>query len=265
MAQQLIHDPYFNEYVFDCIRNSTIEQRQKLTGILLKACKNVDSAKKFADKASFEMKIVMLTRLGMKFGIFYSKPENFSVKGIKEIYDQHNGENKLSALNKTLERQTFVQTDKDIHLCLAMLSQMCHNETYMLNREYLFAGESIDGFESQELASSSEINSSVEAAKFVSKLLLHSTLGLETEATGANRVMMIILMYLFWHRSQNISIIKLQSSLKPYRKVTIQNALKKLNDLSYVQKSGHDKTWTISGMGITVLTNFIDRMIRASA
>jgi hypothetical protein len=267
MSKTIIKDPFLNEYVFDCIVNSTIQQRKNLTGYLLKFTKNKTTARLFADDASFEMKLIMLARLGKSFKIIFESDEGFQVKRLKDIYHDYKLASRVATANEMLGRSTFVVSDKDVHVFLGILAQNCHSETYMMNRDYLRAGYVATQWEGAELPNSSEIHSSIEATKFVVRMILNASMSLDyvDGLTGVDDKMMRIMLYLYPYRNSYKSYKEILEYFKgTLRPKEIRLSLNGLKKILYIQQMTREKSYTLTGIGVQNTLMFAQRILSSS-
>lgn len=137
VRKNVFFDPKFNEWLYDCIVNLTVEQKSLLNKIELNKIKNPTSIKRFVANENLEKKLTFLTKIGIQWGmVFYRTPE-IAKDLVKKSYKQYsNPDTAVSVIDQMAETKTFVIHARDVAMCLAVMSNDCHSESYIINPRF---------------------------------------------------------------------------------------------------------------------------------
>lgn len=261
-----LNDPHFNEFVFFCISTAAQQQIAKLPTDLLRHTHSEFKIKAFSVKASLEKKIEMLSRLGVQCGLFFSVPENLKTDALKESYKSYILGQRLNDVNAMIANRQFVITSRDVMAVLAVMAQNCHSETYMLNRDYAILAT--------EIAKAKNIDKRIQDIGFVKevmqdykmlcKFLMYNIMHKDfvDATTGYSEKELLILLFLFINRSQFVPLAKIAQHYRTiYTSKQVSVVLHQLYQARHVERFPRKFDYSISGLGIQVLAQYIAKII----
>ncbi len=265
MASYRIDDPYFSEFVFHCITTASRQSKLRVPFDLDKFVKTQSAAKGFAEKASLEQRLVMLSRLGINWKIWLAPQDGMDKKIMVETLEKYKEDNRLESVNKMIGEKHFVFGDRDLMIILGMMSQNCHSETYRVNREYSkMAREIIDGEE--RMANVDLMKSSFEDYRILLRFCFAALMNqdfFDGECSFSQKDIMI-LQFLMLNRNGFVEMGTMVKKFNQYKKVTITNTVYKLFKTKYVEKFPGKNSYCISNTGIQVINNYINRVVDIS-
>jgi hypothetical protein len=265
----LIADPFFNEYVYHCIVSSSAELRNKLPTSLLQHTHTQEKIKRFADKASLEQKIEMLSRLGVSFAMFFSTPEYLMKEELVQAYKNHKSDKNYNTVNDMIQKRQFVFTSRDVMAVLGIMGQNCHSNTYMINRDYSRIATEIQNFQTDKKVKDVDIIKSVmQDNRMVAKLLMHNLMNQSYVdiMTNYKPVDLLVLFFLFLRMDKNTTsytpLKKVQEHFRSiYNSRTISTTLSGLYKSGHVQRFPTRLEYAISGLGVQTLFAYITRLV----
>lgn len=250
---------------------STPDLRNKLPTDLLKHTHSQARAKTFADKASLELKIEMLSRLGIESCVFFSLPEYLNKEAFLKTYKDYKANNRLKSMDDMIEKKQFAFASRELMSVLAVMGQNCHHDTYMLNREYAtLAGEIAQMSKHAPKIKDIELVKSVmEDHKMIVTLLMFNLLNQTfVDSFSAFTVRELeIMMYLFIQRkgSEYLPIDTVCEHFKnKYSKQTISAALHKMHKSFHIDRFPRTQKYAIASLGIQVLCSYISRLLNST-
>jgi len=261
-----LDDPFLNEYIFQVILNAPQELKNKLPLRLLKYTHSVERIKRFAERAKWETKFEMLVRLGGAFSIALHPPGWLTKEKLKEIIDNYLRGERSSDVNEMVEKNIFVVTDREISVAYNLMAMNCHNETYMLNRDYpmiatqITLGKKIN----PRISDVDLIKSVMEDYKLLVKFILYTLINRNfTDMHTAFKAReLFVLLYLFLNKSNYVEASVMHTFFQTsYSARVINVTLTKLCENLYVQKFPGKWMYAISGLGIQILAEFVNRVI----
>lgn len=264
-----LHDPFFSEYVYHCIATASPDQINKLPTQLLTHTHNKLRIKRFADKASMEQKIEMLSRLGVDCAFFFSTPEFLSIESIKQAYANYKENNRVKDVNQMIQQRMFVFASRDVMAILGVMAMNCHAETYRINREYsTLAAAIVNAKDIDKQVKDIELTkSSILDHKLIATLLLNN---LEQQdfvsgMTAYKARELKVLLYLYVRRKSHDSYTSLEAVQKrfatQYDKARIRMTLNQLNKALHIDKFPNKNQYVISATGIQLLVSYIARLV----
>lgn len=262
MASYRIDDPFFSEYVFHVITTAKREQLNRVPFDLDKFTRSTTAAKAFAEKASLEQRLVMLSRLGIEWKLWVAPLPEMNKKIIIETLEKYKEENRLESVNKMIGDKHFVFGDRDIMTILGMMAQNCHSETYRINREYSrLCQEIID--EETKLSTVESMKSLIEDNKLLTRFCLNVLLNQDyvDGQTAFDAEDIMVLNFLSLHRNTFIDQKRVIDKFSQYKQNTISRVLYKLHRAHYIDKFPAKQRYCIANLGIQVLTNLLAKVV----
>lgn len=265
----VLNDPFFNEFVYHCIVSSSIELRNKLPTAYLRHTTTKVKIKRFSEKASLEQKIEMLSRLGVSFSAFFSVPEHLTTDELRQSYQNYKAGENYDSLNDMIKKRQFVFCSRDIMAILGIMGQICHSNTYMINREYSSIATDIANFGDTKKVRDREILRQVmEDHKMIVKFLLFNLTNQSfvDSQTGYKAVDLMVLMFLFLRMDGNTTTFtsckKIQEYFKNiYTARIISTVLRVLHKNMHIERFPGRMDYGISALGIQALHSYISRLV----
>jgi DNA-binding MarR family transcriptional regulator len=268
MRNYSITDPFFNEFVFNAIVNSSADQRARLPFDFYAVANFPGKAKIFADTATLERKMTMLSHLGISCSVWFSPPDHMNTEILQESMKEFKQMDRLTSQKKMIQNRQFVFCDRDMMASLNVMGQTCHHETFIMNRDYYQVTE--------QLTTLNDVKpSSIEAAKpamseyklltkFILQLILHRDMvdGL----TSFKDLQLSILLYLFVHRNTYVDQKTISEYLYPaYKKSSVFDSLTRLRQRALIDRLPHSdrriRRFAITGSGIQIVGNYMLRIV----
>lgn len=261
-------NPFFNEYVFHCIVTATEEQKSNLPFDLYAFAHKENKAKDFADNASMEKKMAMLMHLGVGVSIWFAPPEFMNTTDLRATYDEYLSNKRKDSQMRMIKNKSFVMTDRDTMAQLVMMAQNCHDETFIMNRDYFQITEKLTlaseaKLDSVELARPAMVEFSL-LCKFLLSVFKHHD---HSEGPiGYNEVELSILLYLFVHRQAYIDQKNIANYLTPtYSKQQTRTSLIRLRQrrlIDLLPSTNHlVRKFSIASLGIKAIGNYLNRIV----
>lgn len=261
-----INDPWFNEFVYDCIDQATPEQRSRLPYQLIKYVHTPGKRKHFAEHALLEKKLEMLARLGISWSIRLTPSDNMSIKEeIIETYDNFRNGKRRADIEKMIKEKKFIFCDRDVMAVIGVMAQNCHSQTYMLNRDYgLLAKSAVNA---SQLHTSDQIKPLQDDFKIIVRLLLSNLMNQTfiDGLVGYQTEQIIILLYLYAFHGTYVEEKTIVSYFNGICKArSLQVTLYLLLKSNQVIRLPGTKQYSIAPLGAQVVIEYTARVSRAS-
>jgi len=142
-----INDPQFSEYVFHCLRTCSLDEKQKLNPQELAYFKDEKSMRRFADNESLDKRLLMLSRIGMRFAIAIEPIEEKTDKVWDDIITQYKYASKRRELTEAMAKQKmFVFSSKELMVGIQMAAQNSHSNIYVLDYDYVELNDNLGNY-----------------------------------------------------------------------------------------------------------------------
>lgn len=259
--EYLVSDPNMNEYVFHCIVSAPPRLINKLPEDLFHHTKSIVKIRTFAQKASLEKKLEMLSHLGGAFSLMLHPPNYLTKIRMDKALLEYNAGKRLDTVNEMIKDKVFVITDKDVMAVHAIMSQNCHSETYMLNRDYALIAE--DLVNTRYNNRDSEVKSLMEDYKLTVKMILTTLLNQEHNMgqIGYKPREILVLLYLFINKSKYVDEQEIIKYFTTYiGKVSVRSALGLLQNSLHVQRMPGKWWFSITGLGVQLVSSYVNRI-----
>lgn len=257
----LISDFNFNEFCYDIIFHSSAKDRAKLSEKELREISTDKRAKKYTTKSTFDEKLIMLAKLGCSYSFIVSRTKNLSLAKLKELYKEHLLELSEGTITDTLKSNLFVVGDKNVIYFLNLMGDICHSDTYMLNRDFHRVGHHVLDWGNPESMTHEDVKEVSDCVSIINKLALNTSMLLQ-QVKGLTKLSDLdlnILMLLFNKRIGNLSRSSVDRYFNPtYKKTLISAALKRLVMGAYIDKGLYSEipTYSITSLGIDTVMEF---------
>lgn len=262
MASYRIDDPFFVEFVYHCIATAKREQLIRVPFDLDKFTKTPSAIKAFAEKASLEQRLVMLSRLGVEWKLWLAPMAEMNKQVIIETLQNYKEEARLESVNKMIGDKHFVFGDRDVMTILGMMAQNCHSETYRINRDYsLLAEQVVEG--ETKLSNVESVKSLLEDHKLLLRFSLNVLLSQDyiDGQTSFDAEDIMVLQFLLLHKNTFVEQNKIIDKFNKYKKNTITRVLYKLFKSHHIDKFPGKQRYCIANLGVQVLTNLMARVV----
>lgn len=262
MAHSIV-DPFFNEFVFDCIVRAPGEARARLPYDLYKWAQTAAKAKQFSDSARLEVKLRMLTELGYAFALWVAPPEGLNYHTLLQTAEEYRDNRRADSIKKHLEGKNFVFTDREMMTMLVMMAQNCHSETYLINRDYHHLSNQVLEASRLELNTVEAARPALGDYKLLLKFVLSLLLNPEhvSGSTGFKPLELGVMIYLFLHRNAYAEQSALLDALgSQFKRAAILSALVRLRRGAYIDRCPASKKLILTGLGMHVLGCYLTRL-----
>lgn len=260
-----LNNPYLNEFVFQCLLTAPQDVKNRLPINLLRFTHSVEKMKGFAETATLEKKLEMVSRLGGAFSLALHPPGYLSKEKLHEILDNYLSNNRLGDIDEMLEKNVFVITNREIMAIHTVMAMNCHSETYMLNRDYaLIATKIAHNKLNTRINDVEHIKTVMEDHKLVCKFMLYNLLNQNfvDSTNGYKSKELMILNFLFLNRNKYVELSTIHDFFRTEYSARIVNVtLNKLEASHHVIKFPKHYRYAIGGIGIQVLGSYLNRII----
>lgn len=250
-----------NEYVFDCIEKASNEDKNKLSAKHLRSIKTPKSVYRFVNESSLDEKMMVLSKLGYSFEMVLKPSKLYGGKELKTMVKKYKDDERLSALDSTINLEIFATDDKYAIRFLNLLANTCHSESYFLNRNYHKIAKrlnAINGISKNENDNIEETEMYVAAInKFTLSALLHMK-----EFKGKTQVGdldFLILLFLFHHQNKYVKRETIFRQFEGYyRPILVTTALKRVTNTFHAERyiNGAHVEYLITSLGIDAVMQF---------
>lgn len=246
----------------ETIRSLPIKYRRML------ASKN--KTRTFCEKATMDERIVFFYYIGLNFGITIFPDKAKSTVALKEIIRKYEDQKLAAAQNQQAAIGCYVSTDKEIAFIMGCMGHSINSESYIRALDFNKLGYSLREWDKKLTSPDQlEMEEVVNNNKIVANTLLNTGLvfGQSTALFGLNETELKILFYMFIRRHAYIKRTQIKEELVGYiTQIRLDRAIKKLLLNDYLKKHFDWQTYqcTITTQGINVVTEFINRIVKAN-
>lgn len=178
----LIEDPDYSEFVFNCMMESSAEERRQLSPQELQFFRTESAMRRFADNESKEKRDLLLARIGIRFCTIYAPANGRVDYMLDEVFTQYQFVEKRMAITQAMSKnKIFVQSSNDVLVGVHMAAQNSHSQVYVLNYNYVKLHRKIVNWKSASRRS--DTKDAMEAFDIVAALTL-ATLNTSNEVEG---------------------------------------------------------------------------------
>jgi len=127
-------DPKLNEWLFDYMKNLTIEQKNLLNHYELRLIRDNGALKRFVTNENLERKLSLLTKIGLQWNLMLSPTKKLTAEYVKKAYTQYAMKDKsVEIIEGMLKDRVFVYNSRDLAMAMSIMSNNNHSEVYVIN------------------------------------------------------------------------------------------------------------------------------------
>jgi len=262
MRKYIIQDPNFCEYVFHCISNATQQQKNNVPFGFEEYVHHPNMIKKLATEYSLDRRLLILTKLGYDWKLYIAPMGEISKEEIKNAVQEYKEKRRHSVIDRMIGKNHFVIGSKELMMGLALMAMNCHSEYYRINKDYHNIAKKITKA-SEKLIETEEFKEALEDIKLIVRVLLGLTRNKEFYDFGYLFTYndLTLLLFLFLNRNTFLKANVIIKHLKIIKPITIRTCLSRLHKNKFVEKFKDEKSYSISTLGIQVVSNYISRVL----
>lgn len=268
---KLVHNPYFDEFIYDIIYSLTTKQKRDLDPVYAKMVSTPKKAKAFCRLGSLEQKFHFLASVGIKWSsILYC--ETASPKNFKEVLKAYQKEGRTHGLKQMANNQIYITTDREFMFMLMTMAQSIHHPQYSLNMEWNKLGYKMGALgvwtKSAANVEFTKANENIDALNRFSLLWEQQQRTTEIiESTfSINENDFRILNFLFRNKHRHVGKEEMFKYFETIIKDSMMyKSLKGLTENLYIQQSAmNKKDYTITALGINLIDKIFQRAINTN-
>lgn len=268
---KLVHDPYFDEFIYDIIYSLTPVQRRELNDEYEKVCRSPKKAKAFCRLASLEQKFHLLAQLGIKRATILFR-ENILPENFKDVLQAYRSKKAAAGLKEMAAQKLYVSTDRELMFLLISMAQSIHHPQYSLSVEWNKLGYKVDQWgrwkKTADNVDFTTANENIEAINKFALLLEHYNRTMESSehVFRIKETDFRVLNYLFRNRHRYVPRDEIMNYFEgSIGKVIMFHSLKALTDAVLIQGSAKNKKEImITATGINLIGNVYKRIINSN-
>ena len=262
------NDPAFNKWLYTVLTDLTPAQKGLLNDKELYSIRDHTAIKRFVNSAPQERIDILLTKIGIRVARVYYATGKLNAQVVKDTYTQyHNKFKQLDVIEEMLRQDFFVVSDRNIALCLSLMSMNCHSGFYAENQELRTVVKNVSLLQPKPFGSPALNVSQREAEEGLTHLsrLLFASMSIEAYLKGKYGLTpadLVILLLLFYHRGRYATIGYLQRmTATMYSKAVIARRASMLfMEWHYIDRltaSSEVAKYTIMSKGMLVVSDII--------
>jgi len=256
--RDIVSNTFFNEYVYDCALESTIDKKRFLNGKLMGTTATKKKLRQFTVNSSIEDKILMLGKLGMPCAIIFNCDREKLAQLKKRVKGMSN--NKISEI--LVKEEIFAFTDKELLMFAGVMASNCHSETALLNRDYLNSSMKLNEWrQSERQSSTKDSKDSIQSCREIAKFM-YSTIMLSNFSEGhfgISDMQMAVLLYFLSKERAFISLDELKIAFNGvYRVFRVLVCVRRLVKSHFLEVGigEYSGKYKLTGWGLEIAMKF---------
>lgn len=137
IRRYLVTDPAFSEYVYNCMATVPKERILQLDSKEIVHFRSQNKMRIFADNATLEERLYMLSRLHFTFTITVA-PERYEIEEIMEKLSlDATPDERIESIEDMAKRHIFVLSSREFMRVTQLAAMNSHSQVYVLNYDYV--------------------------------------------------------------------------------------------------------------------------------
>lgn len=260
----LLNDPVLNEFIFDWIFMASQEDKKRLSARQLRSIKTPKAAKRFAVSTTLDEKLEFYQKMGGAYAVLLFPNGLFTAKKAQELFAEYESLQPKDRVKYMLDNKVMAVTDRQVALLTNLMANACHNDTYLMNRDFYKIGVHALNWEEPEHALTEATKETLEYVRVLNKMIHNSIMGAKSLTVNkvSNDVDMNILQFLFTKNGNYVTKQVIDDRFRGYYKIaTVTSAVKRLMEGLYIDRhpSSKEREYTLTSLGIEEVMAFIKR------